>query len=232
MSRSRPPTLWVVTDQTATSTVYVSYVRRHAGRLSVQHEHMPLIDGRTRDPAQRAREAAEDLRHKPRFDPADGVLVLMDWENDLLDPQIRTKREQDRQRIARAFVEGSGVPEAWQVHVRLVPPTTEGLYLLWMDEFEAVDAVVRSHIKTARAKRLSELVAKRARYAHTGSPPDCPTMRDINLRLGSARARGRRGPKSSLADDVAHALTHTVSTVPKAPCLQELDAWVARMAAV
>ena len=198
----RGPKVWLATDQTKTSVVYIEILRGLLPRsVGVSVREFALI------PYQRSvgPSVGSLVTGMGGFDPKrDRVLVVHDWENDRTDEQDRSRRERVCVRI-RALLERKLGVEPHQVWVWLVPPTTEGLYFMLA---ELGFTAVRKCLADVPDRDVKRLGAQRMAVARAPSGP-APGPRKLEL----DQMLCLRGPrKVRLAEQVAAAIKRDLAT--------------------
>jgi hypothetical protein len=214
-------TLWLLTDQTASAAPYVAWVRRRMVRARrVVHQHVGQL------PIRRPVRQMLSQLQLSTFDPAaDRILLVLDWEDDAADPAVRSARGRATQ-DARDVLADRFEVEAERVQAYLVPPTTEGWYLLVARQDPDLRRLLLAGDRVNQG-RFDVVLEKRWEFACRFGAA-APTVEEVYACLGGA---GRPGRKKALAGQVAGHLGSSDATLVEVealpPCLKGIARWLA-----
>lgn len=210
--------LWLLTDQAESWRSYEAWLKRWMPTpRAIKHR---LIDlHRSEDSLRRKLGAANLEGLNPQ---CDRLLVLMDWEDDVRDPEIRTERGRATEAVRRWLCERLDLVKP-QVQAFLVPPTTEAWYLLLAHDNDMLRDQLDAFGHRKRSLDLNKLITARWLHAtHVGAP--APLKEDVDRVLGVARS----GRKKMLTDVIVkHVGEHPPADLEALPpCLRGLARWL------
>lgn len=213
-------TLWLVSDQTTTAVVYVAWLESLVPD-GVAVRHLPIDrHGPSSMPSKLGRLTLQGFRAED-----DRVLIVQDWEDDWESNDEKPPRAPMRLAVQAArnvFETRYGLAELDRIRAFLIPPTTEGWYLLLAEVDPAIRGILTS---VCNATKLQAMISRRLSHARDPHSTPPPPKDDVNSLLQVRHDL----PKRQLAERIAAQLAQpkATATPSSAPCLTSIADWLA-----